>query len=118
MSLNYSMHLGRRVKRDDSCRYGVVFGAVVVEVEQYFILCNYHEKPSEDAIQRIFDVSITHKKKSEPLDANDKKDVAYINIPQRTANQLETALRSLIEGKVTAEKYRSEVAEIEKRLKQ
>ena len=102
---------------DQSCKFGVVFGAAVAEIEQHFISVCYIDRPSDDVLVVLCDMYIIHHSAIGNADST-KKEIAYRNIDKRTANDLEKLLRYVIDGRIDHATFEQEKAEIEEKIKQ
>jgi len=120
MNREFVLELGKRFRvppGDQSCKFGVVFGAVVAEIEQYFISVCYIDRPSDDVLVARCDIYIIHHSAIGNADPT-KKEIAYWNIDKRTANDLEKLLRYVIDGRIDHATFEKEKAEIEETIKQ
>lgn len=111
MSFNYKsketkIALGKREpdSGDKSCAYGVIFGETVVEVDANSVTLCYHEKPSDNVVNRIVDLSVIQMRELS-LDS----DFAYRNIPYSVAVELERTLRALIDRSTTVADYNEKI---------
>ncbi len=111
MSFNYKARetkilLGKRgpSSDDNSCAFGVVFGETVVEVDTNNITLCYHEKPSDNVVHRIVDLSVIQMR-----ELSFDSDCAYRNIPYTVAVELERTLRALIDLSINIDTYNEKI---------
>lgn len=102
MSRETKICLGRRksFEWDKSCNFGVAFGELVAEIEQFEVTLCYIEKPTSNVLSPMVDLVLLF-----ISETSLRSDCAYRNIPKDIALRLERTLRQLINREMLLHDY-------------
>jgi hypothetical protein len=122
MSRETKICLGRRksFEWDKSCNFGVAFGDVVAEIEQFDVTLCYMERTTSNVLSPMVDLVLLF-----ISDTSLRSDYAYRNIPKEIALRLERTLRQLINREMLLRDYnlvqesiKEELLRLEKNLQE
>lgn len=122
MSRETKICLGRRksFEWDKSCNFGVAFGDVVAEIEQFDVTLCYMERSTSNVLSPRVDLVLLF-----VSDTSLRSDYAYRNIPKEIALRLERTLRQLINREMLLQDYnlvqesiKEELLRLEKNLQE
>ena len=122
MSRETKIRLGRRksFEWDKSCNFGVAFGDVVAEIEQFDVTLCYMERSTSNVLSPRVDLVLLF-----VSDTSLRSDYAYRNIPKEIALRLERTLRQLINREMLLRDYnlvqesiKEELLRLEKNLQE
>ena len=122
MSRETKICLGRRksFEWDKSCNFGVAFGDVVAEIEQFDVTLCYMERSTSNVLSPRVDLVLLF-----VSDTSLRSDYAYRNIPKEIALRLERTLRQLINREMLLRDYnlvqesiKEELLRLEKNLQE